>query len=1006
MDDNNSPVNDLARTPTPPASPGAQEPPVASTSSTAPDRVHPYSSLSATLRAYYDEELWNSISDERRIKLASSAHQAESAKIAIDEHAKAQQAAQQLLIDEAKSKTLDCRAAQDHELARRRSITQRRHELRQHFEDQSRALDDETATSDKAVQDTTSALEAAEREERAAISGSSVPPLEPPSPGRSPRRRRSRSPASCTDYSIKIGGNTIPRRTGALGVPYSDHPWMVDVPVTHKIAHAPKHVRSEAVPRITSTALLLKMTLGLTENSPLTLRDIDKDFAKSSSSRDSTRTTGIKQGKDLISALCDAADTAPRRPFFEAYPPPAAPVPDTASWATVARQGKPRHVSKRDRPPSDSRHRPSGNSSSSSRGKGHRRPHDAPASSSTRPSAAAAKGSSSSRRSDSHRDPAPRRSSTTSKRSRRSHSSSSSSSSSDHSSGAQRNSRRQVTPSLASVSQRDHPSVLADNGTMVVYNPDSAAAPLSSRTAHNLHAEQTAQHLRDQQTHVADVASKYPKTDFRNVEPIQPTLPFSGSTASISSALGQFLDTTKRAMMDILSQADPLLDFDNSTAWVRGWERPLHRAIAKTIPRNSADSANLNSIISGFFTQVQQRLDGGTTGGDAFKHLLRLIANQFGNNDRGHMFTALNNFGVENGTTFARFLQLYRVAVANASNYSNLLAPDDSWIVEITRNKINEQYPSLAPLCFPGRLATDPRPYASLDSMWRAFDDLLGNKTPATNGSRFSALPSFDRLSLGSSSSQVRSSGRASHTLRPASTSGRPYVMTVQPRHVADVFDQFYPEWPLGSDDHWETVFNVSEGFTNHNLPPLWTPLTSRQDRHSAFIENSGRCLNCGDTGHSLRHCDRPFTNSSGILNPELGRLNDNGATFQTWLQRMRSHHPSNNNNDRSSLARRNDRRHLGSSRRHDQTGRPHDQHHARHGHQGHADHQAERFRARHVTGYTPNTSTSSGISVYQPHNAGGTSSTAVNHVTSNARSSSSSTGTNTHHRSPYSGRK
>ena len=424
---------------------------------------------------------------------------------------------------------------------------------------------------------------------------------------------------------------------------------------------------------------------------------------------------------------------------------------------------------------------------------------------------------------------------------------------------------------------------------MVVYDPANAAAPLSSRRAHALQAANEAQALRERAAHVTNVASQYPKTDFRNVEHIQPSLPFSGATSN-ATALGQFLDTTKRAMMDILAQADPLLDFNDSTAWVRGWERPIQRAIARAIPRSSADSANLNSILSGFFSQVKQRLDAGTPGGDAFKHLLRLIANQFGDNDRGQTFTALNNFGVENGTTFSRFLQLYRVAVANATNYSSLLSPDESWIVEITRNKINEQYPSLAPLCFPGRLATDPKPFASLDCMWRAFDNMTGNKTPATNGSRFSVASAFDRLSLSASSGHGRSSDRFGYNRSPAPSSGRPYVMTVQPQRVADVFDQFYPEWPLGSDDHWETVFTVSDGFANQHLPPLWTPLTSKHDRHAAFIENSGRCLNCGVNGHSLRHCDRPFTNTSGILNPELGRLNDNDAAFQTWLQRMRSY--------------------------------------------------------------------------------------------------------------------
>lgn len=32
------------------------------------------------------------------------------------------------------------------------------------------------------------------------------------------------------------------------------------------------------------------------------------------------------------------------------------------------------------------------------------------------------------------------------------------------------------------------------------------------------------------------------------------------------------------------------------------------------------------------------------------------------------------------------------------------------------------------------------------------------------------------------------------------------------------------------------------------------------------------------------------FTNTSGILNPDLGMLNDGGYTFRQWQQRMRSY--------------------------------------------------------------------------------------------------------------------
>ena len=51
---------------------------------------------------------------------------------------------------------------------------------------------------------------------------------------------------------------------------------------------------------------------------------------------------------------------------------------------------------------------------------------------------------------------------------------------------------------------------------------------------------------------------------------------------------------------------------------------------------------------------------------------------------------------------------------------------------------VNEQFPSLMPTLYPGSMATDPKPYASLDKMWKAFGDLSkDNKTAAVNGDFF-----------------------------------------------------------------------------------------------------------------------------------------------------------------------------------------------------------------------------------------------------------------------------
>ena len=42
---------------------------------------------------------------------------------------------------------------------------------------------------------------------------------------------------------------------------------------------------------------------------------------------------------------------------------------------------------------------------------------------------------------------------------------------------------------------------------------------------------------------------------------------------------------------------------------------------------------------------------------------------------------------------------------------------------------------------YPGLIETGPKPYASLDEMWKAFDDLSNHNTPAINGEKKKYLP-------------------------------------------------------------------------------------------------------------------------------------------------------------------------------------------------------------------------------------------------------------------------
>lgn len=49
-------------------------------------------------------------------------------------------------------------------------------------------------------------------------------------------------------------------------------------------------------------------------------------------------------------------------------------------------------------------------------------------------------------------------------------------------------------------------------------------------------------------------------------------------------------------------------------------------------------------------------------------------------------------------------------------------------------------------------------------------------------------------------------------------------------------------------------------------------------------------CLNCNGTDHSQKACSKSFLTTSGILNPALGQLNDDGQAYRQWQQRMLSY--------------------------------------------------------------------------------------------------------------------
>ena len=72
--------------------------------------------------------------------------------------------------------------------------------------------------------------------------------------------------------------------------------------------------------------------------------------------------------------------------------------------------------------------------------------------------------------------------------------------------------------------------------------------------------------------------------------------------------------------------------------------------------------------------------------------------------------------------------------VSAVTGSERTLAPGVDVVLEVVRMAVNEQFPTLMSTLYPGSMATDPKPYTSLDDkMWKAFGDLANNKTPAVS---------------------------------------------------------------------------------------------------------------------------------------------------------------------------------------------------------------------------------------------------------------------------------
>ena len=114
---------------------------------------------------------------------------------------------------------------------------------------------------------------------------------------------------------------------------------------------------------------------------------------------------------------------------------------------------------------------------------------------------------------------------------------------------------------------------------------------------------------------------------------------------------------------------------------------------------------------------------GGASGSEASTLLLGLLVTPFDGVDTEEGYTKLHTFGMCNGTPFSYFSREFRVLVPTAMESERVLSPGTDVVLEVVRVAANEQFSARIPALYPGSKATDPRPYASLDAIWRAFSD-------------------------------------------------------------------------------------------------------------------------------------------------------------------------------------------------------------------------------------------------------------------------------------------
>ena len=167
--------------------------------------------------------------------------------------------------------------------------------------------------------------------------------------------------------------------------------------------------------------------------------------------------------------------------------------------------------------------------------------------------------------------------------------------------------------------------------------------------------------------------------------------------------------------------------------------------------------------------------------------------------------------------------------VAGTVDKGRPLAPAPDMAMELIRIRTAQQYPTLMPTLFPGKLATQKKPYDSLAALWVAFAHFKHNTSPAIDGDVFS--PANKGLSSHTHHLAAPSISPAASPNRSMRRFGRQdealSVLNVSPTHSRrDPFAADYGLWPFDDHRDYDIVCTVTNNVLNTDLS-LWTPLLS-----------------------------------------------------------------------------------------------------------------------------------------------------------------------------------